>query len=244
MIDIHCHLLPGVDDGVKEINEAINILKEGVKHGVKKYIITPHYRPTKEYVESTATLESKMAELRAELKKHKVDVELFLGREIDEAKELKTLLEDQVICTMNNSKYLLVDFGVNKSKMSDYIYEAKLLGYVIIVAHVERYKYIEGYACFNRLKKEGALLQVNASSIVSPRNGRMKKRIKYLFKNKLVDFVATDAHRNINSYEMFEKAYKYVSKKYGSEYAEKIFVENPSTLTWSAHIRVLLLSRS
>ena len=230
MIDIHCHLLPGVDDGVKEFEEAINILKEGVKHGVKQYIITPHYRPTKEYVETTESLELKMAELRAELAKQKVDVELFLGREIDETKELKTLLEDNVVCSMNNKKYLLVDFGVNKSKITDYIYEAKLLGFVIIVAHVERYKYIEGYECFNRMKREGALLQVNASSIVSPRNNRMKKRIKYLLKNELIDFVATDAHRNINSYEMFAKAYKYVSKKCSIEYAEKLFVEMPKML--------------
>lgn len=230
MIDMHCHLLPDVDDGVKELKEAIDILKEGVKHGVKQYIITPHYRPTKEYVETTESLEKRMDILRAELAKQKIDVELFLGREIDEAKELKTLLENKTICSMNHSKYLLVDFGVNKSKIPDYIYEAKLLGYVIIVAHVERYKYIEGYECFHTMKKEGALLQVNASSIVMPRNSRMKKRIKYLFKNKLVDFVATDAHRNINSYEVFEKAFQSVSKKYGKEYASKIFLEMPGKL--------------
>ena len=131
---------------------------------------------------------------------------------------------------MNDTKYLLIDFGVNKSKITDYIYEAKLLGYVIIVAHVERYKYIETYDCFDRMRKEGALLQVNASSIASPRNSRMKKRIKYLFKNKLVDFVATDVHRNINSYKMFDKAYAMISKKYGADYAEKIFVEKPRAL--------------
>jgi len=155
---------------------------------------------------------------------------LYLGREIDEDKELKKLLENKVVCSMNDTKYLLVDFGVNKSKIQDYTYEAKLLGYVVIVAHVERYKYIETYDCFDIMKKEGALLQVNASSIVSPRNNHMKKRIKYLFKNKLVDFVATDAHRNIDSYKMFDKAYSMVSKKYGEKYAEEIFVKNPELL--------------
>lgn len=230
MIDMHCHLLPGVDDGVKEMDEAIEIFKEGVKYGVKEYILTPHYRPTKDYVETTDSLEQEMNKLRAELEKNKLDVNLYLGREIDEAKELKALLDNKVICSMNDSKYLLIDFGVNKSKIPDYVYEAKLLGYIVIVAHVERYKYIETYDCFDTMKKEGALLQVNASSIASPRNSRMKKRIKYLFKNKLVDFVATDAHRNIDSYKMFEKAYTMVSKKYGADYAEEIFVKKPGML--------------
>jgi protein-tyrosine phosphatase len=230
MIDMHCHLLPGVDDGVKEMNEAIEIFKEGVKYGVTQYILTPHYRPTKDYIETTEELEQRMTLLREALKKNQIDVELFLGREIDEVKELKKLLENKMVCSMNDTSYLLVDFGVNQSKISDYVYEAKLLGYHIIVAHVERYKYLETHECFDEMKKEGAFLQVNASSIVSPRNNRMKQRIKYLFKNKLVDFVATDAHRNIDSYKLLEKAYTMVSKKYGKEYANKIFVENPKLL--------------
>ena len=230
MIDMHSHLLPNVDDGVKDINEAIEILRQGHEYGVTDVIITPHYRPTKEYLETNESLEKKLKKLKSELKKNDIPINVYLGREIDEAKDIKTLLENGSVSSMNKTKFLLVDFGVNKSNVSEYIYELKLMGYKIIIAHIERYKYIDGLDCFNRLKREGAFLQVNASSIVSPRNRKMRKRIRHLFKNKLVDFVATDAHRNPDSYKVFDKAYKIISKKYGEEYADQVFVTNPGTL--------------
>lgn len=230
MIDMHCHLIPGVDDGVKDINEAIEILRQSQEYGVSDVIITPHYRPTKEYVETTEGLLQKLQKLKDELKKQDIQVNLHLGREIDEAKDIKELLNNNEVCSLNGTNLLLIDFGVNKSKITDYIYETRLLGYKVVVAHVERYKYIESHQCFDNLKKEGAFLQVNASSIVSPRNIRMKKRIKYLFKNKLVDFVASDAHRNPDSYKIFDKAYKVISKKYGQEYANAVFYENAKEL--------------
>ncbi len=230
MIDMHCHLLPSVDDGVKDFDEAINQIKEGIKQGVSDFIITPHYRPTKDYVKTTEELETELLELQSNIQQLGIQARLFLGREIDEVKELKKLLEDKTVASMNHTKYLLLDFGVNTANITEYIYETKLLGYKVIVAHVERYKYVDTLESFDALKKEGALLQINASSIVSPRNKVMKKKVRYLLKNKLVDFVATDAHRNPESYSQFKKAYDYVSKKYGMEYAKKVFETNPKFL--------------
>jgi len=230
MIDMHCHLLPSVDDGVKDFDEAINQIKEGIKNGVLDFIITPHYRPTKNYVRTTELLKNELMELQTKIQELGIEARLYLGREIDEVKDLKKLLEEQIVDAMNDTKYLLLDFGVNTANITEYIYETKLLGYKVIVAHVERYKYVDTLESFDALKKEGALLQMNASSIVSPRNKTMKKKVKYLLKNKLVDFVATDAHRNPESYSQFKKAYDYVSKKYGAEYALKVFETNPKFL--------------
>lgn len=230
MIDMHCHLLHDVDDGVKSLEEAISQIKEGVYYGVTDYVLTPHYRPTKEFVETTESLQLVFEQLLYEVKDQNIDVNLFLGREIDEVKNLKELLANKTVSSMNDTSYLLLDFGVNKANIPEYIYEAKLLGYTVIVAHIERYKYIDTIESFNTIKKEGALIQINASSIVSPRNRRIKKKVKLLLKNKLVDFVATDAHRNPESYRQFHDAYQVVSKKYGKEYANEIFNENSKML--------------
>ena len=226
MIDMHTHLLPNVDDGTKTMEESIMMIQEAEKNGVKSIIITPHYRPTKEYVCDNQELKQSFEELRKEVKKQGIKIDLYLGREIDEAKDIKELIENNIVETMNDTKYVLLDFGVNQSQINDYIYEVHLMGYKVIVAHVERYKYIEGIDCFNRIKNEGALIQINASSILKPRNAKTRRHVKYLLKNNMVDFVASDAHRNPESYNQFKKAYEYVAKKYGHEYAEKLFVGN------------------
>ena len=114
MIDMHCHLLPGVDDGVTDMNEAIYLVEQAIAHGVTDIIITPHYRPTKEYVQTTEQLKRGLNALIEEQKKQKLSVNLYLGREIDEVKDLKQLLQSDTVSSINDTKLILIDFGVNK----------------------------------------------------------------------------------------------------------------------------------
>ena len=178
MIDMHTHLLPNVDDGTKTIDESIEMIQEAVKNGVTSIFITPHYRPTKEYICDNQELKQSFENLKQVVREKGIEVDLYLGREIDEAKDIKELLANNVVDTINDTKYLLLDFGVNQSQINDYIYEVHLLGYKVIVAHAERYKYVEGNDCFNRIKKEGALIQLNASSIIKPRNAKTKRHAR------------------------------------------------------------------
>lgn len=226
MIDIHTHILFGVDDGCKTIDDSIEQIKRAVSVGVTDIFLTPHYRPTKEYVKSCNEIDHVFTQLNNSIKELNIPITLHRGREVDEHREANEVIKEQTCSSMNNTEYVLVDFGARKCNVDDFIYESSINGYKVIVAHVERYKFVKDMKMYNKYKKSGALLQVNASSIISPRNSDIKKKVRYLLKNQLVDFIATDCHMNPESYPMFEKAYKLVSKKYGSDYANKIFKSN------------------
>ncbi|AIO18630.1 Tyrosine-protein phosphatase CpsB [Candidatus Izimaplasma bacterium HR1] len=230
MIDMHNHLLWDVDDGCKDIDESIKMIEEAVNSGVTDIFMTPHYRPTKGYIKTYEELSNKFTQLKQIITNLKMPINIYLGREIDEIDDLKVCFDNQNCTTLNNSHYVLVDFGARKADIEEFIYETNRLGYKTIIAHIERYKYLKTLSIFDSFKKQGALIQVNASSIISPRNKDINRKVKYLLKNKLVDFVASDSHGNPKSYQQMRKAYTYCLKKYGTEYANKIFIDNAKLL--------------
>ena len=126
--------------------------------------------------------------------------------------------------TFADSKYVLIEFSVSEQEdVSEAVYEIARMGYSPIIAHVERYPYLTVSDIFE-IKDLGGLIQVNADSIVGKYKRLFKKRIKELFKNDLVDFVASDVHFGRNN--CMQKAREYVGKKYGEEIMNKVFIEN------------------
>ncbi len=204
MIDIHSHIMFGVDDGCKTVDESIMMIKAAVDSGITDLFLTPHYRPTKKYVASCEEIEEKFNILKDKIVKLNIPIKLYLGREIDEVDNMFEYIKKGKFTTMNNSNYILVDFGVRSCDISEVVYEAGLHGYRVIIAHIERYSYITSMKTFETLKRQGALFQVNASSMISPRNIEIKRKIKYLRKNNMIDFIASDAHRNSNSFTKYE----------------------------------------
>ena len=115
---------------------------------------------------------------------------------------------------MNNTKYVLVDFGMKRVYIDDYLYELIIRGYTPIIAHPERYNYIKSYSEYHKWKKTGALIQINATSINKSKNKRTKKNVLYLLKNNLVDFIASDCHRVSDNFDSLKDALDLINKKY------------------------------
>ncbi len=205
MIDIHTHILHGVDDGCKTLNESISMLKSAVEGGVTEIFLTPHYRPTKGYVASCETIQKKFKELQKEVSKLRLPIKLFLGREIDEMENLDQFIKGSKCNTMNNSNYVLIDFGVREADIDEVVYELSLSGYKVIIAHIERYKYIKDFKVFDSLKKKGALFQVNVSSIYNPKNRETKRKVQYLKRKGFIDFISSDSHRNGEVFKTLKK---------------------------------------
>lgn len=198
MIDIHSHIIYGIDDGCKEVEESIKTILNLKRIGFDKLILTPHYINGSNYNKNNKEKKERLKVLKEELLKRNIDVELYLGNEIYINDEIDELVLSKEVTTLNKSRYLLIEFPLyNKvNNVSDYIYELQIKGYKIIIAHPERYEYFkENYKEVDNLYKSGVLFQCNYGSLIGKYGKESQKLIEYLLKNNMVTFMATDIHR-------------------------------------------------
>lgn len=210
MIDFHSHILPAIDDGAKSIEESINLIKEAQKVGFNKIISTSHY--IQEYYECD---ENERIKLLGEIKSHYQDVELYLGNEIYVTNEIPQLIKDKKASTINNSKYVLFELPLHSKTINDkeIVYRLIENGYVPIIAHPERYSYVqENLDYASKLADMGALFQANYGSILGIYGKRAKKTVKQLLKQDLIHFLGSDVHRISQIYPKIPKAIKKISK--------------------------------
>ncbi len=222
MIDIHAHILPFVDDGSKEINHSLLMIKDSVEQGITDIILTPHYRGI--YKCDTNELKSSFEKFSKLVKQEGYAVNLYLGQEVFVKDNIKKLIENGTVLTLNFSKYILMEFDSDtETDITEAVYEVKRLGFIPIIAHVERYSKVTCEDVYE-VKELGGYVQVNASSIVNLRNFKALQKARKLLKLGLVDFIASDVHYNRKNDMLL--ANQYVTKKYGEQIAERIFKQN------------------
>ncbi len=222
MIDVHSHILHCVDDGSPNVDESIRMLKEAEKSGVTDLILTPHLRG--EFcLAKEKTLEF-FNELKGRAEKEKILMNLYLGQEIFVSSDFFERLKSGEVWTMANSNYLLLEFDYFKdTDICEVVYEAQRLGYKVIVAHPERYLHFTIGTAFE-IKDLGGLIQVNAESVVGKVKKTIKKLIKQMFQEGLIDFVASDVHANREN--LLTKAQKFVKSKFGDDAEKAVFMIN------------------
>ena len=228
-IDIHSHILYGIDDGSKSIEESINIIKEHIKMGFTDIVVTPHYIENSKYETNNIDKENILKTLKQELKKQNININLYLGNEVFVNNNLEELLKKKEISTINNSKYLLIEFPMNEKPkdINNIIYELKIKGIIPIIAHPERYDYVEKNPnLVLEWIEEGALLQSNYGSIIGVYGSGPQKTIKKLLKKDLIEFLATDIHYPNNKiYLNMDK----IRKKLKKLITEERFIELTNT---------------
>ena len=223
MVDVHTHILPLVDDGSDCIEKSISLIKNLVAGGVSKIILTPHYKRGVYEVEREELIE-KFNSFTAEVKTRGIDVQLYLGSEVYCDNNVYSLLEQKKVLTINGTNYLLIEFDYfDYSDILDYSYNIVKMGYIPVIAHIERYSYLDVNTLIE-LKGLGALMQVNASSIIGEHGKKFQKQVLTAIKSGLVNFVGTDVHSNRES--SLSSAYKIVSKKFGNKVADDLFKNN------------------
>lgn len=226
LIDIHCHIIPGVDDGATNKRETIEMLEMMKKEGVVGIIATPHYRPRmfepkREDVIPRFRWTRDVARERG--------IYMWLGSECYVQEHLLDDLNEQKCNTFMNTRYLLVEFSsyhsynVIRQYITDYISN----GYVPIIAHIERVPAFEhDMERIQDMIDLGAKIQVNADSVLGGSGNATKRRIMKMMKLELVDYVASDSHGSKERVPNLGKCYRYVARKLGTEYADEIFYEN------------------
>lgn len=227
MIDIHSHVLFDVDDGSKSLEQSIKYLKEAKKIGVNKVVCTPHM--SRDNKEKALKIVNNFKVLKNEA--NKIGVELYLGNEVMYKDDTLRLLKNRKITTLNNSKYLLIEFKRSENRNFDNI--INILndfldnGYIPILAHPELYINYRNIDNYRKLKESGVLLQLDGTSIVFSKSSFKTRRFaKKLIKERLIDFIASDTHcTKKRDYKSLKSAYNKI-KKIDKNYANIIFGEN------------------
>ncbi len=219
MTDIHNHLLYGIDDGSKSIEESIEVLKEMKKCGFDNIILTPHYIKDSKYNSSKKNNLEKMKNLQEALDKENININLYLGNEIFINENIYELLMREEINSLNETNYLLIELPMS-GEYDDYKEIFKDLinkGYHVVLAHPERYhSFQKDFNKIYELNKMGVYFQCNLDSIIGGYGENAEKTIKRLLKEKKVAFLATDIHQKKHDYTKWQRA-KLVALKYLSE---------------------------
>ncbi len=229
MIDFHTHIIPAIDDGVKTIDDTIEVIKEAKKAGFTAIISTSHYlegnyeareEQRKEYIKQ---IKSKLYEKNSE-------IEIYLGSEIYISYNMLQLIKEKKASTINNSRYVLFELPRN----DNVIYLKQIVNqlleeqYIPIIAHPERYSYVQKNPnMLLELIEKGVLIQSNYGSFIGKYGKHAKKTVKILLKHNMIHFLGSDVHRPKAIYINISKAIEEIKKIIGSEKFKQITEENP-----------------
>lgn len=229
MIDIHSHLIYGVDDGAKTLEDSISIIKDMKNWGYTDLIITPHYITETVYTAPRQDNRIKLAKLQNRLKAEGVDINLYLGNEIYIDREIENLLNSYQISPLADTKFLLVELPMS-GEYDDYesiLTSLILKGYRIVLAHPERYhSFQKDYRKIEYLYNNGVLLQCNLGSLNGKYGKKAEKLAKKLLKDDLVFTLATDIHHKTET-SRFLDALRKLEKQVGAIRADELLNKNP-----------------
>ncbi|MEC9488874.1 MAG: CpsB/CapC family capsule biosynthesis tyrosine phosphatase [Halanaerobium sp.] len=196
MIDIHTHILPGVDDGPDSMEVSLKIVRAAREQGITKMVATPHYLEEGYQLTPEETGE-RVAKLQEAVDEAGVKVEILPGAEAYLTADLGKRVQDGLVTPINHSRYILVEFPMTyvPAYVNNVFYDLKIMGYTPIICHPERYSPIrEKPDYLYEWLQDGILAQVNASSLLGVYGSRVRKAAEILVRNNLVQLIASDAH--------------------------------------------------
>ena len=232
MIDLHTHILPGVDDGADSEKEAMNIVRKAKKQGITKMVATPHYLDDTYQLSPTIT-KSKIKQLQQKVDQKNLGIEILPGAEVFITPDLGKKIKNNEIMTINDSHYLLIEFPADHiPKYADEVfYDLKVLGYKPIICHPERNdSIISNPNQLYKWVKKGIYAQVNASSLVGVFGSKVKEIALALVKHNLVQFIASDVHSTDKRKQYLAKGLQIIedinsAKKYMLKNAQKVIAD-------------------
>lgn len=200
MIDVHSHIINEIDDGSKSIEMTISMLKKAEQSGTTDIIATPHFMRGRFEVEYRDVVK-RVEELKDIARENNININIYAGQEVYFSKNILNYYNDKMIGTINNTKYMLIEFPMlefNIEEAINTIYELQIRGITPIIAHPERYRqFIKDPSLINSFIKEGMLFQLNAGSIAGGFGKDVKKTATKYLEDNIYSFIGSDAHRDI-----------------------------------------------
>lgn len=237
MIDIHSHIIFGVDDGPKTLEESLSLIEVAHHQGVETIVATSHRRKGM-FETSETVIFNHYLQLKKAVKEKFPAVTLLYGGELYYTKSLLQKLEARLVPLLENTSYVLVEFSQATSwkTIREAVNDIALIGLTPLIAHAERYDALAYQKDkISELIAKGAYIQVNSNHVLKPalfgdRARVYKKRAKFLLGMDAVHCVASDMHNLEKRPPFMAEAYREIAKTYGLEKAEELFVTNPRLL--------------
>jgi protein-tyrosine phosphatase len=229
MIDIHHHLLPGLDDGAKDLETSVAMARMAAQDGITHVVCSPH--SSNHYRYDPVIVSKKLQELRQEIKAEDIPLELGVACDFHlNYENIEDAIANPQRYSINGKTYLLVelpDLGIPPN-LEETFYRLRLAGMTPILTHPERNPTLQNDA--GRLKdwmQAGMLVQVTTSSVLGQMGKTAQKMSHKLLEDRWVHFLATDAHNLRSRPPKMREACDMVSQKYGAEYARLLCFSNP-----------------
>ena len=229
MIDFHTHILPNIDDGSRSIDETFNLIKEAKNVGFEGIISTSHYMENY-YETDKPEREVWINAIYENLQAKNIDIRLYLGNEIYISENLIELLEKGKASTINDTSYVLFEMPLNEEPMNlyDIVYQMIQYKLVPILAHPERYSYIQKEPdLVYDLVQKGVLMQANYGSIIGQYGEKAQFIVKKLLENNLIHFLGSDVHRQNTIYPKIPECLSEINSIIGEEKLQELTTENP-----------------
>ena len=229
MLDIHCHILPGLDDGAFSIDDSLMMAQTAFENGTRGIICTPHSGPY-----SCDALIGCFRELKREIAARRIPISLYLGQEIYLTENYMRQIRDMengYPITINKTPYALVEFvpTAHSHILGSAVERLRAGGFIPIIAHPERYAAIaEDIFLAGKLKAAGGLLQINKGSLKGFFGMGAMRTAAYLLDHDLADFVASDAHSPYERSPKLRNVHAYISEQYSIDYADHLMLVNPA----------------
>jgi len=238
VVDIHSHIISGIDDGSKNMEMTLEMLKNAERDGTKEIIATPHY--LLEYGESIISdVKAFVKEINSIINNEGLNIKVYSGQEVYYTENIIQNYIEGKIGTLNDSRYMLIEFPMRKfdDNMCDIIYELQIRNITPIIAHPERYKIIiEKPIYINKFINEGYLFQMNTGSIEGKFGSDVKKTAEILLENGIYNFIGSDAHNTKNRNTGLSNAIR-LANKYNN--IEEIFTQSSKKFLNNEHIDFL-----
>ncbi len=197
MVDLHCHILHGIDDGARSLDESVHLCRIAVHNSIQTAVVTPHLIHPENVEEFISLRDRRIDELRNALAKENIPLELVPGAEV--------FVNDDIFyapvldsATLGGTKYMLIEFdfnGLNINRIIKYVNEIASRGYYPIIAHPERYRFIQqNYDIANHLADMGVLFQLNSSSLAGLGGIESRELAYAMAASGMASFIGSDAH--------------------------------------------------
>ena len=233
MIDIHCHILPELDDGADDMNESLGMARTAAASGVTGILTTPHFPGRPESLEMLETIVERHRQLQTALDKAGIPLEIHPGAEILCLPQTVKMARQKQLPTLGRSNYLLCEFYFQESK----VYINKLLqsiaanGYRLVIAHPERYEALHrDITVAKKWFDAGYVLQLNKDSLLGAFGSRVQDTALELLERGLAHLIASDAHSTLYRTTDMNPLRSWLAANCPAEYARILLEENPRRL--------------
>ena len=240
MIDFHTHILPNIDDGSESVEETFDLLKEAENAGFDSIISTSHYIEGY-YEETSAKRQAWLEAISKNLYKKDIKLNLYLGSEVYISENIANLLLTGKASTIHNSNYVLFEFPLATKPMNIYeaIYNMQDRRYIPILAHPERYSFIQQNPdLVYDLIQNGVLMQANFGSVIGLYGEKAEVIVKRLIENDMVHFLGSDVHRRKTIYPHMPEIIKELEFIIGKDKLKELTTINPNLVLINERIEV------